>query len=91
MITPTICGALAVELREVREGLDAMAAALIADELVALKHLGDLQNFDLFSQRIVETADLLERIAAGACGEAAVADVRLERLQQRLLSELKAA
>ena len=90
-MNPTIFGALADELREVRAGLDAMAAALIGDELVALKHLGDLQNFDLFTQRIAETADLLERIAAGSCSEAAVAAVRLEQLQQRLLSELKAA
>ena len=91
MNTPSICGALAAELREVREGLDAMAAALIADELVALKHLGDLQNFDLFSQRIAETADLLDRMAAGIHGDAAVAEIRLERLQQRLLTELRAA
>lgn len=91
MHTPSICGTLAEELREVRQGLDAMAAALIADELVALKHLGDLQNFDLFSQRIAETADLLDRLAAGIGADAAVAEIRLERLQQRLLTELKAA
>lgn len=91
MSTSSICGTLAAELREVRDGLDAMAAALIADELVALRHLGDLQNFDLFTQRIAETADLLDRVAAGLVGEVAVAEVRLERLQQRLLTELRAA
>ncbi len=91
MNTQSICGALATELREVRDGLDALAAALIADELVALKHLGDLQNFDLFSQRIAETADLLDQVAAGICADLAVAGIRLERLQQRLLTELNAA
>lgn len=86
----SIYGALAAELREVRDGLDVMAATLVADELVALRHIGDLQNFDLLAQRIAETADLLDRVAGGIAGENAVAEVRLERLQQRLLSELAA-
>lgn len=91
MNSRSICGALAAELREVREGLDMMAAALIADELVVLKHLGDLQNFDLFTQRIAETADLLDRMAVGIGGTEAVATIRLEQLQKRLLTAVQAA
>jgi chemotaxis protein MotB len=89
-LATALCGALAAEIRDVRALIDALAEVLTADEYLALNYTEQLQSFDLLAQRAQESADLLERIAAGMRGHDAVEHVRLELMQARLRDVLMA-
>ena len=90
-LATALCGALAAEIRDVRVLIDALADVLTADEYLAVNYTEQLQAFDLLAQRAQESADLLERIAAGMRGHDAIEHVRLELMQARLRDVLKAA
>lgn len=90
-LATALCAALAAEIRDVRVLIEALAEVLTADEYLALNYSEHLQSFDLLAQRTQESADLLDRIAAGMRGHDAVEHVRLELMQARLRDVLKAA
>ena len=76
--------ALADELRDTCGQVEQLAATLALDEELLGRFLVHLQSFDLIAQRIGEGAALLGRLADGGSAEAALACVRLERMQERL-------
>jgi hypothetical protein len=90
-LAPTLCSALANEIRDVRTLIEQLADVLACDEYLALKYTEQLQAFDLLVQRISETAGLLDRLAEGISGHDAVSEIRLEVMQRRLQDVLKAA
>lgn len=87
----TLCAAVAHEIRDLRVLIDALAEVLASDEYLAGTYTEQLQAFDLLSQRSQEAADLLERVANGTCAKAAVEQVRLNTVQDRLRAALAAA
>lgn len=87
----TLCAAIAEEIRDVRALIEALAEVLTADEYLALKYTEQMQTFDLLIQRAQESADLLERVANGACSLESIEQVRLTLVQDRLRAALKAA
>ena len=86
-----LCRALATEMREVQALIEAIGEVLIADEGVASRFVGQLQNFDLLAQTVAESAGVLDRLAGGDCVHSTVDQVRLERMQARLRAVLRAA
>ncbi|MBR0550957.1 hypothetical protein [Stakelama marina] len=86
-----LCRAIAEEMRQVGALVEELANVLVADDDIALRHLDRLQAFDLVIQRTGESAQLLDRLAAGAHSHEAVEGVRLECVQQRLRDAMKAA
>ena len=63
---------------------------LVADEEVALKHIHQLQAFDVVIQRTGESARLLDRLASGVHSHQAIDGVCLEALQTRLRDATRA-
>lgn len=86
----TLCAAVAEEIRDLRGLIDGLAEVLASDEYLAGTYTEQLQTFDLLSQRSQEAADLLERVASGTCARAAVEEVRLNAVQDRLRAALAA-
>lgn len=76
--------AIADEMRAIRALVEQIATPLVADARFVAEHLEQLQNFDLIVQCAEESADVLDRLAAGLSGEDAIALVRLTAIQQRL-------
>lgn len=91
MLATKICSALAGELRDVRHEAERLAELMFGDEQFVMLHLDRLQNLDLLMQRVSEAATLLDRLAEGTCDEAAVGDIRLQSMQERLRTVLLAA
>lgn len=87
----TLCAAVAKEIRDVQALVDGLAEVLASDAYLAGAYTEQLQAFDLVSQRSQEAADLLERVANGTCVKAAVEQVRLNVVQDRLRAALAAA
>lgn len=75
---------IAAELRTMAAATETLAADLCSDEEMAIKCLALLQRFDLLAQQQAELADLLHRLADGLDGEAALRQVRLAGLADRL-------
>jgi hypothetical protein len=75
---------IAAELRSMALATEALAATLCADEEMALKCLGLLQQFDHLAQSQAELAELLLRLGTGSDGETALKAVRLACLAERL-------
>jgi len=90
-IAPALCRALAAEMREMSILIEALAEVLATDEAVVSRHLARLQQFDVLAQHMGESAGLLDTLAGGDCLTRAIEQIRLERLQTRLKSVLKAA
>lgn len=84
MAFDTFAPRIAAELRAMAIATEALAATLCADEEVALRCLGLLQQFDLLAQSQSELADLLLRLGDGHDAEAALKAVRLACLAERL-------
>ncbi len=84
-------GAVAGELRHVRVLIEELAEALVSDEHFVDRYLDKLQAFDLLVQCTEESAAVLDRLAAGACTQSAIAPVRLGQIHERLQAALKAA
>ncbi len=82
--TAELCRAIAEEIRQVGLLVEELAAVLVSDEEVALKHIHRLQAFDLVIQRTGESARLLDRLASGVHSHQAIDAVSLEALQSRL-------
>jgi len=83
--------AVAVELRQVRQRLEALAEVLVADAHFIDNYLDQLQVFDWLGQCADEAADLISRAADGVPSAASVGAVRLGAMQQRLLEALPPA
>ena len=79
-----LCRALADELRDTCGQVEQLAATLALDEELIGRFLVHLQSFDLLAQQIGEGASILEQLASGSSAEAALSQVRLERMQERL-------
>lgn len=90
-VVARLCLALAEEMHAMRALIEALATELISEPMVLEAFGTELQTFDLLAQRACESAGLLTRIAEGKGALEAVAEVRLERMQQRLRDALKAA
>jgi len=84
----TLCAAVAEEIRDIRVVLDALAEVLASDEYLAVTYTEQLQTFDLLAQRSEEAAKLLEHVARGTEADAAVEQVRLTFVQDRLRAAL---
>ncbi|MBB3032497.1 hypothetical protein [Alteriqipengyuania lutimaris] len=82
--TAELCRAIAEEIRQVGLLVEELAAVLVSDEELALKHIHRLQSFDLVIQRTGESARLLDRLASGIHSHQAIDGVCLEALQDRL-------
>ncbi|NIJ20794.1 hypothetical protein FHS95_002486 [Sphingomonas naasensis] len=79
---------IAGELREMRDMLEKLAEALVADEQFAQAHIEQLQSFDYLIQHTDECANLLERVASGEDSLNAISHVRLAEVQERLRDAL---
>lgn len=79
---------IAGELREMRNMLERLAEALVADEQFAHAHIEQLQSFDYLIQHTDECAGLLERVAGGQDALGAISHVRLAEVQERLRDAL---
>ena len=84
MTLAALAPAIAAELRAMASATEALAAAICADEQVALKCLPLLQQFDLLAQTQAELAELLLRLGTGPDGAGALQAVRLAALAERL-------
>ena len=82
--TAELCRAVADEIRQVSLLVEELAAVLVADEDVALRHIHRLQAFDLVIQRAGESARVLDQLASGVHSHHAIDGVCLEALQDRL-------
>jgi len=87
-LATTLCAAVAIEIRDLGTLIDGLAEVLASDEYLAGTYTEQLQTFDLLSQRSNEAADLLEKVAKGACVTSAVDQVRLNVVQDRLRAAL---
>ena len=90
-LAPTLHTAVAEEMRLVGALLEKLAETLIGDEEFAVRHVEQLQTFDLVIQCANESAAVLERLASGARSHEAVAEVRLTAVQDRLRHALSQA
>ncbi len=81
-----LCAAIAAEIRAVRMMMEAIADILVADSTLVAARLVELQALDLAIQQADESADLLERLAAGVEAGEAVRQVRLAAVQTRLMA-----
>lgn len=84
-----LCQAIAEEIRRIGASIDELAAVLVADDDIALRHIDRLQAFDMIVQRAGESAHLLEQLASGIRSHEAVEAVKLESVQLRLRAALK--
>ena len=82
--TAALKAAIAEEIRDVRRLIEAIAEIVVSDEAFAMAHIEQLQALDLAVQRANESADMLERMAKGACPRAAIESVRLTEVQDRM-------
>ena len=80
----SLCAAVAEEIRGVRNLIEQLAEALVADERFAIDYIDQLQVFDLVVQHADESANLLDRLAQGHDAHAAIDKVRLTAVQERL-------
>ncbi|CAA9506363.1 MAG: hypothetical protein AVDCRST_MAG91-1370 [uncultured Sphingomonadaceae bacterium] len=87
-LTPLLHAAIAAEIRRVRAGLEKLAEMFVADVHFATNYLEELQAFDQLIQHSDESAAVLDRLSGGAQPHDAVAAVRLEAVQDRLLAAL---
>lgn len=85
----TLCAAVAVEIRDLRELIDSLAEVLASDGYLARTYTEQLQSFDLIAQRSEEAAALLDRVAQGTCTFEAVDQVRLDIVQDRLRTAME--
>jgi hypothetical protein len=83
--------ALASELRRVSALVEQLAETLVGDEDFVMRHIDQLQVFDLIVQSADESAAVLDRVADGTAPEAAVAPVRLSAIKDRLHAALALA
>jgi hypothetical protein len=90
-LSAPLCAAIANELRAIRALIERLAETLVSDEAFATAHMVELQLFDLVIQRTDESADLLDRMAAGSKTLDAIAKVRLSVVQEGLRSALSLA
>jgi len=80
----SLCAAIAAEIREIRGLIEQLAAVLVADARFVADYLDQFQAFDLMAQYADESANLLDRLAAGQSADDAIAGVRLTVIQDRL-------
>ncbi|WP_200912592.1 hypothetical protein [Sphingomonas sp. Leaf242] len=83
--------ALASELRRVSALVEQLAETLVGDEDFVMRHIDQLQVFDLIVQSADESAAVLDRVAGGITPDAAIAPVRLSAIQGRLHAALALA
>jgi len=83
--------AIAAEIRDVRVLIEQLADTLVSDEAFAMAYMEQLQTFDLVIQRADESADLIDRMAAGSGSLEAIGKVRLSLVQDRLHAALSVA
>jgi hypothetical protein len=83
--------ALASELRRVSALVEQLAETLVGDEDFVMRHIDQLQVFDLIVQSADESAAVLDRVAGGTAPDAAIAPVRLSAIQSRLHAALAQA
>lgn len=88
--SPSLCAAVAQEIRGVRVLIEQLAEALVSDERFAIDYIDQLQTFDLVIQHADESADLLDRVAQGHSIDDAIARIRLTVVQDRLRAALNA-
>lgn len=81
---------IASELRRFRLELERVAELLVSDPYFVTLYLGELQVFDFLGQCADENAAVLDRLADGSPPEAAVAQVRLDVVQDRLRAAMAA-
>jgi len=86
--TNALQAALAGELRRVRIELEKLAEVLVGDVHFATTYLDQLQVFDFLGQCADESAAVLDRLATGVAPEAAVTQVRLDVMVDRLRSAM---
>lgn len=76
--------AIARELSELAQGVEAVGALLLQDTELALRHPVELQAFDRLSQHSAELAALMRRLTQGVDTDEALAALRLHELEQRI-------
>lgn len=79
---------IAKEIREVIEKIESLAGVMVADEHFTSHYMEQLQDFDYLVQHAEECANLLDRIAQGEQSLAAISQVRLGAVQERLRAAL---
>ena len=90
-LTPLLHAAVAAEIRYVRAELEKLAEMFVADLHFAANYLEQLQAFDMLIQHTDESAAVLDRLSGGATPHDAVAPIRLEAVQGRLVAALAKA
>ncbi|HEX7852857.1 MAG TPA: hypothetical protein VF503_04100 [Sphingobium sp.] len=83
-----LCTAIAEEIRGFGTRLEEVVGSLIVDERIAMDHLDTLQAFDFLAQHAAESAAVLRRVLLGEDIHAALGDVRLAVVQDRLRAAL---
>lgn len=87
---PTLYGAIAEEIRDLRRLIEKLAHTLASDETFVMAYMEQFQVFDLIIQRADESADLLDRMADGSKSHDAIDLVRLTIVQDKLRSAISA-
>lgn len=83
-----LCTAIADEIGGFGTRLEEVVGTLIVDERIAMDHLDTLQAFDFLAQHATESAAVLRRVLLGEDVHAALGDVRLTVVQNRLRAAL---